>query len=229
MSVLTACQKAAIRLVGQKPQTLFSTTDQFAMELADLANEAATDIAKAHDWQALTKRFDAVGDGTTVTFPLPSDYDRMLKKGDVHSTKWLWARFLPARDLDQWLDLMSWLTVGNPGYWIILNDEFNVWPRMAADEKATFYYISKYLTTNAKPQFDADADEFALDERLLTLSVIWRWRAQKRLEYAEDMRNFEIALSKAIADDKGSQIIYGRGFRRLGYDTRVAYPGALGK
>jgi hypothetical protein len=61
----------------------------------------------------------------------------------------------------------------------------------------------------------------------LTLSIIWRWRASKRLEYAEDLKNFEIAMSEETARDKGSRILV-VGAQRTPYGLRIAYPGQLG-
>ena len=66
-----------------------------------------------------------------------------------------------------------------------------------------------------------------LPERLLTLGLIWRWRAQKRQEYAEDLRNYEIALSEEIGRDKGSQII-AVGAARWPGRVGTSYPGPLG-
>jgi hypothetical protein len=77
---------------------------------------------------------------------------------------------------------------------------------------------------SAKAAFTADDDTFVLDERLLTLDCIWRWKAQKGLEYAEHMQNAEIARSKAISDDKGPRILV-QGRRRL--SLPVAYPGTI--
>jgi hypothetical protein len=65
------------------------------------------------------------------------------------------------------------------------------------------------------------------EERLLTLSLIWRWRASKRLEYAEDMQNFNIAFGEETAKDKGSRMLIA-GRQRVPYNVKAAYPGPLG-
>jgi hypothetical protein len=54
--------------------------------------------------------------------------------------------------------------------------------------------------------FDADTDEFVLGDRLLTLAIIWQWKAQKGLQYAEDLANYENARKVAIDDDMGASI-----------------------
>ncbi len=82
MTILTALQSAAVRLVGTRPASIFSSTDQTELELADLANEVATDIMKGHPWRALTKIHEMAGDGVATSFPLPDDYDRMKRSYD---------------------------------------------------------------------------------------------------------------------------------------------------
>ena len=75
--------------------------------------------------------------------------------------------------------------------------------------------------------FLTDTDTYVLSCRVLRLGMIWQWRANKGLAYAEDMGNYEDALSIAIGNDKGSNIIRVGGLRggsRLG----IAYPGTLG-
>jgi hypothetical protein len=228
MTVLSSCQAAGMRLTGTRPQTVFSTTDRFSQELADLATETAIGIAKAHDWQALTKKHTIAGDGVTTSFALPSDYDRMPIKANVYSTRSLIA-LLPVRDIDQWLEFEIEPVVGHPGYWIILGGQFQILPAMGASETAKFYYISSEIISNGvgnKKEFSTDSDTFKLSERLLTLGIIWRWRAQKRLEYAEDIQNYQIALNEEIGRDQGSNILaIGRGRVPIWADT--AYPGIV--
>lgn len=226
MTVLSACSKASVRLRGKKLVSLFSTTDQFAAELADLATETARGISDEHDWQALTKKTALTGTGSATSFTLPVDFDRMLKKGDVRSPNWQTARFTQARDLDQWSAFEASAIAGTPGQWIILGGEMKILPPMGLAEQAQFYYISRNITKGGKPEFDADGDEFVLDERLITLGVIWRWRAQKRFEYAEDMQNFEIALGQAIAKDRSQRPIV-IGPSRLPRDIVLAFPGTI--
>lgn len=226
MSVLSACNSAALRLRGKKVVSVVSTTDQFSLELGDLANETASAIRAEHDWQALTKLATLAGDGSATAFSLPVDFDRMLKKGEVRSPKWQTIRFVQARDLDQWMAFKAMAIAGTPGQWIIVGGKMEVLPAMSAQDSAQFYYISKNFTKQGKPEFVADADEFLLDERLITLGVIWRWRAQKRLEYAEDLQNFEIAQAQAIARDRSQRPLV-IGSHRLPGNVDLAFPGTI--
>ncbi len=66
-----------------------------------------------------------------------------------------------------------------------------------------------------------------LPERLLTLCLIWTWKAQKGIDYQEDMANYQIALAQEIGKARGpSTIAVGKPSWPKG--VAVAYPYALG-
>jgi hypothetical protein len=210
MSVLTACQEAAVELNQPQPTSLFSTTDPFSVELRRQANKSARAIGRAYEWQALTALQTMTGDGTTTSFALPSDYDRMPVKANVLTSQLAFG-LRKAPDLDFWLNLQIYPQIGVPGYWIILGGTMQIRAALASAVTAKFYYIKNTTVSGAmavqQSAFLADADTFNLPEHLLTLDVIWRWRAQKRMEYAEDMSNFQIALAEEVAKDKGSRTL----------------------
>lgn len=226
MTVLSVCQEAAVKLNQSQPASVFSTTDPFAAELALCAKEAAEAIVEAHDWQKLITLATLSGDASTLAFDLPTDYGRMLKKADVHSATWQGSMFRAAADLDDWLYLNDAGFSGSPGTWVIFGGQFRVYPAMATGETARFYYISNVIVTGSKTAFSADSDSFLLSEKLLRLGVVWRWRSNKRMEYAEDLKNFEIALSEETGKDKGSKILK-IGRRRTPSDVTIAYPGTI--
>lgn len=230
MTVLTACIEASTELSQTEPSSIFSTTDQFAKELRLQANRSAVAIAKAYDWQALTALKTMTGDGTTTSFPLPADYDRMPLKANVLTSQYI-AGLRKVQDLDEWLNLQLRPVVALPGSWIILNGAMQILPAVATGVTANFYYIKNTIVTGAasaaQTAFLADADTFNLSERLLTLGIVWRWRASKKLEYAEDMANFETALAEEITRDKGSRVLT-VGRQRISVGAEIAHPAISG-
>lgn len=230
MTILSACQSAAIRLVGRKPTTIFSSQKPFELELSDLVQEAAVDIAKAFDWQALLVLAEHQGDGATVAFDFPAGYDRMPVKGNIHSATWQQSGYRPARDRDHWINLQTYLSAGTPGFWIVLDNQMQIYPPMGPSEKAKYYFITSEIAKSAsgdgKKVITADDDVFKLDERLLTLSLIWRWKEQKGLEYSEAMANYERALAQIGGTDKGKRILSVGSPRPL-TDADLAFPGTI--
>lgn len=231
MTLLSAAQSAALRLTGKKPSTFFSSQNTFEMEIIDLANEVVTDMVKYADWRRLTTLQQMAGDGTTYGFDLPSDYSRMPSGVSISRANWYTWGYLDAPSLNYWMDLVNGLATPNPGYWIILDGQVQFRPAIEAGTTAQYFYISKNAVldedgTTRKPAFTKDADTFLLDEDVLILGIVYKWRAQKRLEYAQDFTNYEQALSQASSFDKGSRIITSA--TRYTLDSRNAYPRPLG-
>lgn len=219
MTFLSAAQKAAIRLVGRKPTTFFSSTKTFELEIVDLANEVAADIMQAHDWRLLTELNVVTGNGADIGFSLPTDYDRMLLKGSVFRPDWSTWRYTPADDLDQWQDLLNGTAAVDPGFWIILQGELQFWPILPTGEIAQHYYISKNVVADEngapKAEFTTDTDSLRLDESLLTLGLIWRWREQKRLDFSGDKENYDQEIEETSAREKGRRIFAVGGCRPM--------------
>lgn len=230
MTILSACQSAAVRLIGRKPNTIFSSQKKFEMQIADLVQEAAVDIAKAFDWQALMVLAQHQGDGTKTAFDFPQGFDRMPIKGNVHSATWYQSGYSPARDRDHWINLQTYSTAGAPGFWIVLDGQMQIYPPMGPSEVAKYYFVTNEIARDkdgvSKAVISKDDDVFKLDERLLTLALIWRYRDLIGLDYSEAMENYERALAQVGGADKGKRILAeGRG--RMPYDAVYAFPGVI--
>lgn len=230
MSILAAMQSAAIRLMGQRPATFFGASQKFELELTDLVNEVAADIAKSHDWQALTKVHTLTGDGEETVFDLPEDYDRQLLVTSVQdAASWAWG-YCHYTDINTFLFLEERGFQPAPGGWIIYGGEMRFVP--APTGSAVFPYISSHYardsaTLQNKAAFTSDTDDFLLPERLLTLGLVWRWRENKKLDYSGDQEAFTKAISEYASKDKGSRVIR-RGGRIPLRGTFMAWPWELG-
>lgn len=207
MAVFDAIRKAVLRTSGEQISEAFSSQRQVAVEMADLANEVAAEIVAAAPWRALTK-VETIDGSQGETYALPADYSRMSGDIDDPST-WFWG-YTAFNDVNEYLQFKTggFLLAGNGG-WIILGGQLQFYP--APSSGASYPYISSwYARTSdgvAKAQFDADADTFILPERLLTLGLIWRWKAQKGLEYAEDLNTYEVAMAQESTRDRGFQVL----------------------
>lgn len=232
MTILTAFQSAAIRLIGSKPASFFSSSDTFQMEMQVVANEVARDIAKSHDWQAMVSTYTLTGDGTTTDFPLPPDYDRMLADTEIYDqTNWAWG-YNHILSENEWLYLKirnwAWIT---PGAWIIYGGQFHFQPAPTTGALAEFMYIGKNIIQSAagdpKAEFTTDTDVFVLDERLLMLGMVWKWRELKQLDATAAEADFRKAFDEIAGKDGGPKIIRSRP-RWRPLRGRFAYPWGLG-
>jgi hypothetical protein len=226
MSVLTAIQNTTAVIALSRPTVVFSSTEREHFELQVLANSCASTVARDYEWQALKARALISGDGMTQSFALPADYDRMIKDGELWSDR-LHAPLTHIISTDQWLelDIRQFETV--TGAWTLINNEIAVKPAPVSSETISYYYMSSRWARdgdgNSKASFSADDDTFGLPERLLELCMIWKWRANKGLPYAQDQDNYEDEKEKHIAADKGARILrVGRARQLRG--SHIAYP-----
>ncbi|WP_119271427.1 phage adaptor protein [Taklimakanibacter deserti] len=229
MTVLTVIQSACGTLPLNRPDAIFASQEREHFELQVLANMAADHIAKDYEWQKLKGVATINGDGTTEDFNFPADYDRMLKKAELRTSRHV-AALRHVTSSDQWLDMSIRQFNLVAGAWTIHGDQIHIKPAPANGEEVKYFYMSSKwaLDSNATPKaaFSADNDTFRLSEKLLELCMIWKWRANKGLAYGEDFGNYEDAKEKLITADKGSRILT-IGRDRLPSDAQIALPEAI--
>lgn len=226
-TILEIVQNAAPRLGLAVPDVLFGSTDRTLVELRAALSEVSDRLAEQHDWTVLTYEETNTGDGSTEGFDLPTDYKRMPKDAQVWSTRW--QRPLLPISGDDWLrlDIRQYDLI--TGTWIIRQGQMKFRPVLATGELAKWNYVStnvvKPATGSNKPRFTADDDTFLLGDRLLELHLIWEWRHRKGLPYGEDMQTAELALAKAISDDRGARFVTQSSRRNV--RAKIAYPWSI--
>lgn len=233
MTILSAINDIT-NVIGLNNKTaIFTSTDREDIELASMANRVAKAMAKHYDWQVLKTVATITGDGTTEDWALPTGYWRQ----PIETTLWVTSRpFYPLQHVlstDLWLGIVTSSIQTSLGQWIIYGNQVHIRPALANADTAKYYYITNLIVDPAsgsnKVAFTLDDDVFLLDEEVLGLGIIWRWKAAKGLPYAEEMRDYEIALAEAVARDKGSKILtVGVQRSRGGVDADLAWPGTLG-
>lgn len=231
MSVLSVIQGLSAKIGVSRPAAIFGSTEREHFELADMANDTADYIARLHEWQALKRRYTITGNGATDAYALPDGYDRMPVVQRVWTDR-LQCPLEGPVDHDVWLGRLTRREDFSLGSWTLLGGAIAFNPVLADGETASFYYLEGSYAIDAddmvKPAFTADDDLFRLDERLLRLGIIWRWRMQKGMPYAEDLGDFEALLSYRIGKDGGPKVI-AAGRRARTCDIEVAYPRTIGQ
>jgi hypothetical protein len=229
MTILSVVQQVSSVIGVARPQALFPNagSDRTARELADLAIEMAQRIAyDTRDWTALTVVATFAGDGLQDRFPLPANYKRMLLNSNVwRSTSAIQPmRFVP--NADEWLQRRLRGYSNAWGEWTLIGGYIYVQPVMGVDVIANFTYLDKncvrLASSGVGDAFMNDNDTFVLDERLLKLAMIWQWKANKGSPYAEDMANYQDALTNIAGADKPAPILIDR--LPMSAATSMAYP-----
>lgn len=238
-SVLSVAQDASLAIGIEYPTQLYSGTTRVLRELAGVANECARMIAydTGHDWSRLKTLGTFTGDGATLAFDLPADYRRMLKQARLWPSATPYDPFTHIADTDEWLGMQAQAFPALNGAWTIIGDQVHIrvggsTTPLGTGDTAQFYYISDYPVESSagvtKSAFTADEDVFRLDDRLLKLAIIYRWKQLKQQDYAEELSDYGNALAERIGNDKGSNVFAVGGRRANSLYATFAYPGTLG-
>jgi hypothetical protein len=203
MSLLTITQNAADRLGLPRPSTVVTASDENARFLLGVAQEEGKALYDRHTWQVFQTEYTFPTVNGTASYALPDGFDQLLKDTVFNRT----SRRRMVGDLSpaQWQETQaSLVTMVNPAF-RIRGDLFYISPTPTSAETIAFEYMSNNWCRSSslvgQSAWAADTDTGILNEELMTLGVIWRFKSKKGLDYAEDMANYEIAVNKAIFKD----------------------------
>ena len=212
-------QKTALQLINQalqelglpQAQTIISAQDdQIGYQALGLLNNLGEEISRAHDWQFLEQVAEYIGTGNLPQFPLPSDFGRV-----VNQTEWSSANKRPAYgpiSPQGW----SWIQYGIVSVGVyyryrILDDQFYIFPNLAAGEKFNFFYISKNWAKSAtnvpKDQITADDDKTYFDDFLIVTGLKYKIWSAKGMDSAGLYGEFMYMLNALKAQNQGAPVI----------------------
>jgi hypothetical protein len=206
MSLLTLVQDACRRVSLARPNAVMSATDEQTQQLLGLANEEGQELAARYPWQALTNQAQFFTVGTEVQGTIQAltgpGFNWILNETIWNRTQRrpIFGPQSPAK----WQELKASFMNGPWIQYRIRGNQLLFLPTPAVGEDCYFEWQSKYWVQSAGGdsfQYVNDADTSYLDERLITLGVIWRWKAAKGLEYAEDFAKYERAIGDAMNRD----------------------------
>jgi len=204
MSLLAIIQNAADRLGLTRPSSVVTSSDPLAMTLLGLAQEEGKTLARRHSWQVLQSEYTFPTVGETSSYALPAGFDRILV--DTVFNRTTHRRMVGDLTPAQWQESQaSQVTIINPAFRIRGNLFYiNPTPSVSAQTIA-YEYISKNWCQSAaevgQTAWASDADTGILDEELMTLGIVWRFKSAKGLDYAESMTNYEMQVANAVARD----------------------------
>lgn len=209
MTLLTITQNACDRLSLTRPSAVVNSTDRQVRQLFGLVNAEGVSLAKRHDWQALTSEwtFITVAQAEQTNTPIPTDLRKFIPDSFYNRTS--------VRKVTGPITPQQWQAVqAQPSAMYIYlafrerQGDFLITPVPSAGQTVAYEYVSKNwaLSSASQPKasFTSDDDTSYLDEELLTLGLMWRWKQSKGFDYGEDMETYERALAVAMGEDGGS-------------------------
>ncbi len=229
MTVLEVAQRIAPRLGLKVPTAVFGLTDQKSVQLASAFNLARDDIFDAYKWSKLRNICSFTGNGVCRIFDQPADYDSMENDAQL----WTSRLYIPLRHVtcpDAWLSYETRHEQYLINAWQKIGCTFHFRPALAFGEIVRFNYRSKCMVCAAddtlKERFTADDDTFRLSETLLERAVVYWWKKDRGLDYADAERDYERRKAKLIMEDRGARVI-SVGKRRHGIDAELALGGYI--
>lgn len=215
-TVLAIVQSVAPRLGILKPNTATGSTDLQVQQLLALVNEEGQELAARFDWQELTHevKFPATGVQSQgpITDLIADNYNGTVAfRKIINDTIWNITKRVricgPMSAADHSLATAAATAVGPWSDYRIRGGALLLYPPADAADSLRFEFLSDSWATNAagdtyKSAFSADDDLPILDSRLIELGAIWRWKAAKGLDYAQQYQNYENAVLDAMAGNK---------------------------
>ena len=222
MSLLTMMQDISDIVGLNRPGEVAGSTDQQMRTLLALANVEGKSLSKRHDWSELSKEATwttAAQESQGLLSAIATDIDHI-----VNDT--IWNRSLQDRmdpvNAVQWNLLKSSTASGPYPYYRIKEKKLLLIPSPAAGKTGAFEYISSNWCQSSsgtgQAAWAADADTGVLDEYLMSLGIVWRFKQSQGLDYSEDFQNYEIAVSRDTNQDGGRSLQY------LDSSTGAMYP-----
>jgi hypothetical protein len=218
-TLLTEIQEFCERMMLPVPQSIIGNDDPQIIQLKSLLYEAGQSIAIRGEWSRLT--FEATH--TTLA---------QENQGNIYtitSGVAIATAFRKIKDQTVWdrtdqmyispIDPISWqstkaLAAISPRYrYRLLRGELLLTPTPPAGHTLAFEWVSKWWiqdgnTGAIKERFVADTDSFLLERELLKLSLRWRWKREKGLDYGEEYDECEDRIQEMLAHDTPKEVLY---------------------
>lgn len=229
MSLLTIVQSAAAMIGIPIPNAVMSNQDGTIAQLLALSNMEGIELARKRAWQELsvivvTPTINQQDQGL-MTAVLGADYDRL-----VSGTPWdqsLIRELIGPMSPPQWAAALSWSAAGPYFGFREINGHLNIFPVPAAGQNIYWEYTSKNWCSSAdgstrSASWQNDTDVGLLDETMMTYGLVVRFKAQKGLDYTEDLIRYQDCLGEREATDGGSPKIISMSQRSRYWNQR--YP-----
>ena len=205
MTLLTIVQAACDMIALPAPVAVVGNGDAAIRILLACAQREGKQLARRWTWQRLARKatFTSVAQ-ETQTGALPADYDGRFLAGTFWNTTL--HRVVPGPlSPQEWQQRVSSVGQGPYPAFRIQGNNLLMNPPPVAGETHTFEYITSSFCVSAsgteQTAWAADTDTGLLDEELMLLGIIWRFKQSRGMDYAEDMRTYEMEVTQAITRD----------------------------
>lgn len=206
--IQTVCRRIGIL----SPNTVASSSDQQILQLLSICEEEGQEQATRYAWETLQNEatFTTVAaQAQTSLAAITSGYDYI-----VNNTIWNRTLRRPVygpKSQQDWQQSKAVQLNGPFNSFRIVGGVINFYPSPVAGQVCAFEYVSKnWILTSVGGTaaiWSNDADTTLLDDQLIILGTIWRWKQAKGLDYAEDFNKYERRINDAMGRDAGKPVL----------------------
>lgn len=214
MSCLSIIQDACNTVGLGAPTTIETTSDPTATKMLGLLNRVGKTLVREYDWQALTKQASFTTNGA-------SEYTISASPVSITDFAYLMTPFIYDRT-----DNRVIIGVGANEYQLrkmygvgaVSNYRFRIiGNKLQFDEPVPTghslhfeYKTNNWVIPSAgsdKTAFTLNDDTTYLNEELLTLGLIWKYKNINGFAYDEEFRDYQMFLSKLKDQDKDQRLV----------------------
>lgn len=230
MPLLDVVQTVAVKVGISKPSQAAGNNDQNVQQLVVFANESGQELAARYGFQEITKEATF-----TTTATESQGVLQTLTGADfawiLNETMWDRTTRRPVygpKYAAEWQQLKAQLMQGPWWQYRIRGNSVLFIPPPPAGDAIFFEWVSNYwvaktpaLGVGAQTSYILDTDVSLLEERVIGLGALWRYKQAKKLDYSEDFDKCEAAIADMMTRNASKPRL------NLGGAQSDIYPGIL--
>ena len=229
LTVLQIIQAASTRIGILKPAAAVSAADLQTLQMVALSEEEGQEQADRYTWEVL--QIETIF--TTVAVQSQGVIQTLAPGFNYIVNDTIWNRTLrrpiygPKSEQD-WQQSVAMQINGPFNAFRIQNDNLNFYPLPVAGQTCSFEYMSKnWIQTSiggTSAFWTNDADMPLIDDQLMILGTIWRWKQAKGLDYSEDFAKYEKRILDAMGRNAGKPVLSTGGQNQYEIQPVIAVP-----
>lgn len=198
--------------VSPVPNNWVTSTTITGVLFRDFLKETIEELLDRVDWpDPITKDVTLTGTGVE-TYALPSDFRRLTRdQGAVYETTRTRRNAIPIPTNGMWTNLQQLGSAGGNRYYRLAgNEEDGFEISFFHDLETGATAIASYVSNNWLSIASVEGSEWSdtsavllLPANLVRRGVIWRFRQDKGLPYADRMNEYEAILARHANDKRG--------------------------
>jgi hypothetical protein len=212
MTLKTIIQKSARRAGFAAPAAIIGSSDETAIRCLAILNDIGETLSRRHPWQALVVEHSFTTDGNAA-----GSYSEIQSDHAFFVNETFWDRsnqwpFAGPHDGPTWQRLKSGIvTTGVRTHFRVRGNAILILPVDTTGNTIAFEYVStKWAQSDAgtaQTEFLKDDDTARIDEYLLRLELVWRYRESQGLAYSEDYNWAEEQIELAMGRDTPAKVL----------------------